>query len=687
MRSGRIANRQLLTISVAALALALSVSGRAAAAEGGPYPVGPGNRVLSATDMVLLEEANRAADRNDWQTAMRLAGQSSDPIGRRIVEWRYLLDDDSNASFDEISAFLRDYPDWPRREALLARAEEDMPAGLPPSEVLAWFGNRTPETPEGALRLGGALIALGRADEGTAVIRDAWIANTFSAGDERAFLETYSSVLRPDDHQARLDWLLARNDVDDARRQLERVDARARRIAEARITLKSAPNRASQIPASLEPEERNDPWLAYDHARALRRNGEDDAAWAIMRAVQGPLPSPDDWWLERHIMARDALKVHEYNVAYQLAAENYMESGGGFADAEFLAGWIALRHQNQPDIALEHFRTLADGVSFPISRARAHYWSGRALEALGRTEEANASYERAARDSTTYYGQLALTKLSPEPHLLLESEMPDPDRRLDNDDRIRAMNALLDLDRKALLRVFAVHMANEDRSPGRMRYLTDFMSASGDRVMALRLAKMASYSDIMLLPYLDPLVDIPDAVRQQGVEPAFILGLTRQESEFDSDAVSRAGARGLMQLMPATAQITARGIGVAYSQARLTNPDYNIQLGAAHLSDLLERWSGSYVLTIAAYNAGSGNVARWIETYGDPRSHEIDTIDWLELIPFGETRNYVQRVLENIQVYRTRLSGNDHPLEILADLSRSNAPRGPIPLPQQKPTL
>ncbi len=278
-----------------------------------------------------------------------------------------------------------------------------------------------------------------------------------------------------------------------------------------------------------------------------------------------------------------------------------------------------------------------------------------------------------------------MARLSSEPVLSLGLDMPDPDQRLDNDDRVRAMNALVDLDRSALLRVFALHLANEDRSPGRMRYLADFMSGADDRTLALRIAKLASYSGVMLLPYLDPLVDIPQAARRDGVEPALVLGLTRQESEFDARAVSRAGARGLMQLMPGTARQTARQIGIGYNQNRLTNPDYNMQLGAAHLEDLLARWSGSYVLTIAAYNAGSGNVARWVETYGDPRLPDVDVIDWIELIPFGETRNYVQRVLENMQVYRDRLSGAPQPLEILADLTRSNAPKGEIPLPVPAP--
>ena len=665
---------------------AFFTAGMAQAAEGpSAYPVGPGNRVLSATSLVIFEQAHRAGDRNNWREAMRLAAQASDEVATRLVEWRYLLDDDGDASFQEISDFLDQHADWPFRARLLARAEEEMPATLMPDEVIAWFGEREPETNEGALRLGQAMITVGRRDEDTEMIRDAWINNGFSASEENEFLTVHSGLLRPEDHNARLIELLAGEDVNDARRQLSRVDAQAKSLADARINLKTRPASALNIAVSLDAAEQNDPWLIYDQARALRRNGSDMEAWEIMRSAPGPLPSPNRWWRERHIMARDALKIGAYDVSYQLTAENSMESGGGFADAEFLAGWIALRYQDKPATALDHFQRLAAGVSFPISRARAHYWSGRAQDALGFTDGARASYERAAQDSTTFYGQLAMARLSSEPVLSLGLDMPDPDQRLDNDDRVRAMNALVDLDRSALLRVFALHLANEDRSPGRMRYLADFMSGADDRTLALRIAKLASYSGVMLLPYLDPLVDIPQAARRDGVEPALVLGLTRQESEFDARAVSRAGARGLMQLMPGTARQTARQIGIGYNQNRLTNPDYNMQLGAAHLEDLLARWSGSYVLTIAAYNAGSGNVARWVETYGDPRLPDVDVIDWIELIPFGETRNYVQRVLENMQVYRDRLSGAPQPLEILADLTRSNAPKGEIPLPVPAP--
>jgi len=652
-----------------------------------PHAPGTGARVLAATDQVLLEEAHRAADRKDWNTARSFAARAADQVAARVIEWRYLLDENSGARFEDIADFLNRYPDWPSRNQLLTRAEQKLPPGMTPAEITGWFGNRTPMTANGALRLGAALIGSGRRDEGAVVIRDAWIANTFAAARENEILGTYGDVLRPEDHVARLAELLADNDIGDARRQLARVDAETRQIAEARIRLKDSPAAAVSLASTLDSTLLADPWLIYDQARALRRNGNDTDAWAVMQRAPSPIPKPEAWWQERHIMARDALREREWNVSYNLVSQHHMESGGGFADAEFLAGWLALRKQNNPERALQHFQTLAGGVTFPISRARAHYWTGRALEELGRTGEAQAAYTRAAGDSTTFYGQLALTRLHGAPALVLDTAMPDPDRRLDNDERVRAMQSLADVGRNGLVRTFATFLANEEKSPGRLRYITDFLSATDDRVAALRIAKLASYNDVMLLPYLDPILEIPRAARRPDVEPALILGLSRQESEFDANATSSAGARGLMQLMPATARETARKLGVAYRENGLGEPDYNMQLGAAHLAELLERWNGSYVLTIAAYNAGSGNVARWVNTLGDPRAPGVDVIDWIEMIPFGETRNYVQRVLENLQVYRARLAGGTKELTLLADLARTGQRAHDVPVPTPAPRL
>ena len=656
----------------------------------GPAP-GIGG-VLSATDKVLFVEAQDSADRRDWVTARRLAAQGSNALALEIIEWRFVSDERSGASFQEISGFLGRHPGWPRQAAILALAEKAIPATLDPYQVIGWFGERAPVSGVGGLRLGEALIAAGRNAEGNAVVRKAWTENTFSAAEENQILGTHGAVFSEEDQRARLLELLARDSLADARRQVPRVDSQTQRLADARLRLKTTPASAARLPDTLEPALRADPWLIFDQARAFRRSGNDEDAWAVMQLSPPQIdlvPSPERWWAERHIMARDALKAHQFDVAYRFASEHHLQSGASLADAEFLAGWIALRFLNKPDIALKHFQTLAGGVSLPISRARANYWIGRAEEALGEADAAGASYAKAAEDTTTYYGQLAMARLTDRPVLRINAAMPDGETAratLAADERFQAMQVLVDVNEPFLLRTFAMQTAGDGTEPARLRFLADFMAGAGDRTAALRIAKVASYNGVLMLPYLDPLIELPAVRRGAEVDPALVLGLTRQESEFDPAVVSSAGARGLMQLMPATARQTASAAGLAYRLNNLTDPVYNMQLGIAHLSDLLNRWDGSYVLTIASYNAGAANVSNWVATYGDPRDPEVDTIDWIELIPFGETRNYVQRVLENTQVYRNRLAGSDQNLMIIADLSRSHAPPPPgIPVPQQAP--
>jgi soluble lytic murein transglycosylase len=649
------------------------------AANAAPEPMAPiGEPVLSPADRAIFIDASNAADRNDWVRARQLAAQGSDPIAKRIIQWRYVLDETSGASFQEIGDFLYQNPNWPRRDTLLARAEKAMPPELAPAQVIAWFGTRMPVTSQGRMRLGQAMMLAGRTQEGSDLIRKAWIENNFTPAEETQILFTYGSALTEVDQRARLDRILATEGIADAQRQMARVDAGSQALADARLRLKLNPTLASTLMATLAPSVANDARFQFDYARALRRFDRDEEAWTAMlraSAIKGAM-DPNLMWSERHIMARDALKARRYDIAYALVADHGVPSGAGFADGEFLAGWIALRWLDKPEVALTHFQRLAGGVTLPISRARAWYWSGRALEALGRMPEAETSYRKAANDSSTFYGQLALTHMSTEPVLQLTAALPDlaavqPAFQLD--DRVRAMRVLADLGQRTLLRVFAFSIANETENGGYFSLLADLMSRYGDRTAALRIAKLASYKDVVLLPYLDPLVELPAAPSGANVEPALILGLTRQESEFDAGAVSTAGARGLMQLMPATARRTANQYGIGYRQASLNDPSYNMQLGMAHLNDLLRQWNGSYILTIASYNAGAGNVENWIETYGDPRGSEIDPLDWLELIPFGETRNYVQRVLENTQVYRNRLAGSDQRLALRTDLHRPNA--------------
>jgi soluble lytic murein transglycosylase len=637
-----------------------------------------GQTVLSESDRGWFAQAHSAADRNDWAGARSYAANGTDPIGKRLIEWRYVLSETGGATFQEIADFVYRNPNWPRRDALLSRAERAMPPEFSDPEVIAWYGARKPLTAEGQMRLGQALAATGRAGEGAALIRQAWVESNFTEAEETQILYRYGSLLTEADHRARLDRFLATEGIVDAQRQLARVDEATRRVGQARLQLKLNPTLADSLVSSLDPSVGNDPRFVFDYARALRRFGRDEDAWtALLRLNPGSESlDPTRMWTERHIMARDALKARRYELAYDIVSKHGLKTGGGFADAEFLAGWIALRFLNRADVALTHFDALARGVSLPISRARAHYWTGRAYEALGRRAEAEAAYRRAASDSYTYYGQLAQTHVQSPPLLTLTATLPDiaPVRAAFNiDERVRAMRVLADLGQLTQLRIFAMQLANESENAGTLSLVADLMAGYGDRTSALRIAKLASYKDVVLQPHLAPIVNLPAPPNGVNVEPALVLGLSRQESEFDEKAISSAGARGMMQLMPGTANRTARNYGIAYRQVNLFDQNYNMRLGMAHLNDLLREWSGSYILTIASYNAGGGNVENWVRDFGDPRSSAVDPIDWVELIPFSETRNYVQRVLENTQVYRNRLAGRDQILALRADLHRPNA--------------
>jgi soluble lytic murein transglycosylase len=436
--------------------------------------------------------------------------------------------------------------------------------------------------------------------------------------------------------------------------------------------------------ASLPAEMHANRGLLHDASRAYRRRDKDEDAYRILLKTPDDstvASSPEGWWSERQTLTRDALADKRYQLAYDIASRHGLKSGGAFADAEFLSGWIALRFLNKPDIAITHFQNLANGVSLPISVARGWYWSGRAEEALQHPNEAIAHYRKAAENAETFYGQLALARIEEAPVLRLSKTVLAPTRAdqasFDTDERVGVIRMLSQAKDRALARVFAVRIANDQPADAKkLELLAQLMIAQGDPAMGVRVAKLASYNGVMLLPHLAPVVSLPRFPGSAaGPDPALVLGITRQESEFDPGVVSSSGARGLMQLMPATARHAASMNRLGFKLNDLTsNPRYNMQLGMVTLDDYLAYWGDSYVLGIASYNAGPTNVRKWVEANGDPRDSSVDPIDWIEMIPFSETRNYVQRVLENIEIYRNRLSGSDQKLTILSDLYRPKLP-------------
>lgn len=640
--------------------------------------------VLSKADVAALTDAFNEADRKNWPEAMRHAKRLTDPVAAKLVLWSRLVAQDSGATLAEIVAFQEQNPDWPRQALLTRRAEEALLAyPMSDSDVVKWFDAHPPVTGEGKIKYGQALIATGRGEDGKSWIQRAWVEDDFAPARQKEILANYRSYLTIATHRARLDRLLWDRRTSDAKLTAALIGADAQALADARIKLMSGSNEASgalsRVPSSL----KDNPGLIFDQVRYERRRGNDEATVPlILTAPNKPhaVVDLDAWWIERKIAARVALSSGEYKEAYQIVSRHGLTSGSDFAEAEFMSGWIALQYLNNASAALAHFAKLNDAVSTPISKARAEYWCGRAASAQGDRKVAELYYRKAAAYPTTFYGQLgaaALASLSGSDARLHLASDPKPTTAaratFEKLELVHAVHILHDFERTDQMWSFMLHLADVLEEPDQVAELADLAIRFDEPKLSLRIAKAAAQRNIVLAQRAYPTSFMPRfAERGPAVEKALVYGLSRQESEFDAGVISPAGARGLMQLMPATAKHVARQISVPYSPSRLTSdPAYNAMLGSAHLGDLIDNYTGSYIMSIAAYNAGATHVGEWAEQFGDPRSSAVDPVDWIENIPFSETRNYVQRVMENLEVYRTRLSGTPQRIQISNDLRRN----------------
>ena len=611
---------------------------------------------LSARDQQLYQDAFAAADKEQWVKARQLADRAKNPLLAKVIRWLDLTQPGPGRSFEEMRGFLADNPDWPLLATLRSNAERAMPRGLDDASVAAWFGDRTPATAAGVMRLGAALFDLGRQEQARDLVRRGWVEQDMAADEEKEFLGLFKKQLRAEDHVARLDRLLWDRQESAARRMLPRVDEGHRLLADARLRLMAmdpgVDGAVKRVPAAL----RKDPGLIYDRARWRRIKGLYEEVVELLDPPVAGVRKPDLMWREVEDAARRALTRGDISVAYRLAQHHGAESGTAFADGEWLAGWIALRFLGEPQPAYEHFARLYAGVTSSVSQSRGAYWAGRAAEAMGETALARNWYRTAADSMTTYYGQLAAQRLGNGEAQRFPT-LPQPTAEqiaaFDRDELVRVVRMLGQVDQLDRARPFVVRLVDHAKTPGDHRLIADLAAEQGRNDLMVVASKEARRSGIELVEYLYPLRDLPSGL---GPENALVLGVIRQESAFAVTAVSSAGARGLMQLMPSTAKHVAKQAGLKYEEKKLTrDPSYNIRLGSAYLQELIERFRGSYILAIAAYNAGPSRSVEWMRVYGDPREAEIDVIDWIESIPFSETRNYVQRVIENLMVYRHRL--------------------------------
>ena len=667
MRGGFV--RTGLGAALAGCAFAL-VAACSAAAPVAPPPVPSeahaarkvANGILGDAQWRHFRAALDAAERGEWRQAARSAGQAGHPLAAALVEWQRLRDLEAVTSFAEVEAFLEAHPDWPGRAALLRRAEELMPEAWPDRAARAWFDRFPPRTGPGMLRLAEALIADGETDAGIRLLRKAWIEGDFPRDLERAFLKRHRNALGAEDHNRRLDRLLWDERADAARRQLRRAGKAERRLGEARLRLMQRRRGVDwairQVPDRL----RSHPGLVFERIRWRRLAGKHAGARELLLDRPAELVRPGEWWPEQSYQIREAIERRLFGRAYAIASRHGQTANRPFSEAEWLAGWLALRFLNRPGDAAKHFQAMYDRVRFPISRARAAYWSARAAEAAGDRNRATEWYRRASGHPTTFYGQLAGKTLALE-HRFPAGEpavAPEERERFEARPLVRAARLLGEAGDFETMRTFVTHLSRSAQTPGEHLLVSRLGLAYGAPHISVSAAKRAWRNGVPLIAEAYPLAfGKTDAARApEPPELALLLGLARQESEMDPHARSRSGAVGLMQLLPGTAREVSRRLGLAYSRSRLREDrGYNITLGSAYLAELLEAFEGDRALALAAYNAGPNRVRQWLRTFGDPRRGEVDPIDWMELVPFAETRNYIQRVLESAAVYRLRLKG------------------------------
>jgi soluble lytic murein transglycosylase len=672
-----------VVILVRLAAIAICVGFAASAMAQGPVPrlkpdVPNHSQLLSDADFARFRQAMAAADDDDWGDVRRLRYELDNQVAQDLLLWRIAVSD-ARAPFSDLHLAMDRLGDWPRDYSIQREAEwkiED--SGFSPAMIVSWFDTREPVTGEGRVALGRSLIAIGEVEAGEDQIRQAWRTQTMRLSFQSQVLRAHRDLFSSDDHAARVDYLLWAGQRTAASRLTPLLSAAEQRLADARIRLatrRSGVDRAvDAVPASLQ----NHPGLLYERARWRRRSGYDDRALPLLLELPDGYDNAralDAMWTERKLMILDLIRDEQFEDAYTLASAHGMSSGVDFADAEFLSGWLALTRLNQPLTALDHFSTLEAGVTTDVSLARAKYWQGRAAEAAAQLDLARERFLAAAEHPTVYYGQLALLALGPDAARLdlPPDPVPTEDERLAFEARpgIQALRLLAEIDADYLFRVFIYHFDDEMETPIEQAMLADIALEFNRLRQAVRAAKAGRLQGITLAERAYPLIDLPDFA-PISPEAALTLSVIRQETEFDARAVSGAGARGMMQMMPATARQTARQLDLPYDFERLTDdPQYNLVLGMAHLDEVVQDYDGSLVMALAAYNAGGHRVRRWVEAYGDPRTGDIDPIDWTESIPFSETRNYVQRVIENVQVYRARLAQDDVPtqLGISADLA------------------
>jgi len=619
------------------------------------------SKYYNKKDFEIAKKAISEMKQAKWPAALKTAKKARDKSIYNFIQWRHLLTKGNKASYYDYKTFIDKNEDYPRLGRLKYLAEHKLSTDtISPKKIIDWFGVDEPLSGFGKMILGESIILNGDTQKGISYIKEGWITAELSKSELRFYRKKFKKYLNADDYIKRADYLAWNNKYWDLKRLLRYLPKDYELLYTARQLLMSksygVDNAISKVPAKF----KNDAGLNYDRLKWRRKRGRVDSSVEILVKIKNTkdyLVRPDKWWFEREIISRSLIYKKKYALAYKIASNHALTDGPEYAAAEWMSGWIALSFLDDPLLAKDHFENFYNNVGYPISTSRGAYWLAKTYQKLGKNELANEWFGKASNFLTTYYGQLAFMELNPNQPFELSRDIEVSKEYRDyffKKELVKTVYLLDELNEDKYTKHILRHLANDDINNG-SEVLAAELATSIDRFdFAIQIAKIASYEKRFHNKYNYPIISTPNYINGRKIpDTAFILSIIRQESEFDLSANSHAGAKGLMQLMPYTAKVVAKQAKLPYSKSRLTrDAEYNINLGSHYIAGLILEYDGAYPFAIAAYNAGPKRVRYWKKINKNPQKNQIDYVNWIELIKFKETRNYVQRVLENYNVYR-----------------------------------
>ena len=619
------------------------------------------SKYYSQKDYDIAKKSIQAMEKSQWTTALKNSKNAKDKSIYNFIQWRHLLTTGNQATFYDYMTFIQNNKDYPRISRIKYLAEQKLSTDkISPKKIINWFGVDEPLSGYGMLVLGESFIQTGDSEKGIALIKRGWITAELSRASMKSLSKKYRKYLDSKDYINRADYLAWENKYWDLKRMLPYLPKDYQLLYTARQILMSKSYGVDQAIKNVPQKFKNDAGLNHDRLKWRRKRGRIDSSLEILSSIKNNkdyLVRPDKWWVERAIMSRALIYKNKYETAYKVASQHSLDKGSEFAEAEWLSGWIALSFLNDPILAIDHFNNFYQNVSYPISLARGAYWLGRSYEKIGDKRQSEDWYREATKYLTTYYGQLAFLKINPSQNFELEEQADVKDdyrKYFYNKELVKITHLLNELNKDKYTKNILRHLANDNIASGSEILAAELATNISRYDFAIQVSKLASYEKRFHNTFNYPIISVPQYVNGRKIpETAFILSLIRQESEFDMRANSHVGAQGLMQIMPYTAKLVAKQAKLPYSKSRLTSdPEYNINLGSHYIAGLILQYDGAYPFATAAYNAGPKRVKHWKKINKDPQKKQIDFVDWVELIPFKETRNYVQRVMENYNVYR-----------------------------------